>query len=224
MGKFFDQSNAFWTFVNKATDVIFMNIVFLLCCIPLVTIGPAYTALYYTLMKSVRRERGYAFKNFLHSFKQNLKQGLVCWIILLVLGLASAYGIWLLWQQTEGETSGLLGFWISVFAMVFIVCITIYLFPILSRFSFSTGMLFAFSFTMIFKHVLTTVLLVLIWAACIFGCYLCIPLMVFCLPALAVMASSFLLEPHFKVVMKQIEENNKENGIAETVTDPWYNE
>ena len=218
MGKFFDQSNPFWKFVNKTTDIIFMNMLFLLCCLPVVTIGPAYTALYYTLMKSVRRERGYAAKNFFHSFLQNIKQGLISWIIILAISFGGIYGVVSLWGRTEEAEQGLLTFWISVFVLLFMIIMTMYLFPVLSRFNFTLGQLFSFSLVIAFKYLLTTIALLLMLAATVALCYLSTPLFVFIMPALFVFGSSFLIERIFKIYMPQMMNNDPENQPP----DPWY--
>ena len=218
MGKFFDQSNPFWRFVNKTTDIIFMNMLFLLCCLPVITIGPAYTALYYTLMKSVRRERGYAAKNFFHSFLQNIKQGLISWIIILAVAFGGIYGVVSLWGRTEETEQGLLTFWVSVFVLLFLIIMTIYLFPVLSRFNFSLGQLFSFSMVIAFKYILTTIALLLMLAATVALCYLSTPLFVFIMPALFVFGSSFLIERIFKIYMPQMQNGDPESQPA----DPWY--
>ena len=44
--------------LNKAGEIILLNMVFLLCCLPVITIGPALASLYYATIKSIRRERG----------------------------------------------------------------------------------------------------------------------------------------------------------------------
>lgn len=66
-------------------DLIILNLLFLLCCIPIVTIGPAITAMYYVTMKMVRNEEAYIARSFFKSFKENFKQGLGIWLIALVL-------------------------------------------------------------------------------------------------------------------------------------------
>lgn len=50
--------------LNKSGEIILLNMAFLLCCLPVVTVGPALASLYYATMKSIRRERGYPVREF----------------------------------------------------------------------------------------------------------------------------------------------------------------
>ena len=52
---------------------------------PIVTIGPALTALYYMTLKMARNEETYIIRGFFKSFKENFRQAIVIWLIILVL-------------------------------------------------------------------------------------------------------------------------------------------
>ena len=65
------KENPVIAFLNKMADLILLNLIFLLCCIPVVTIGPAITALYAVSLRSVRYGDGYVIQTFFRSFKQN---------------------------------------------------------------------------------------------------------------------------------------------------------
>jgi hypothetical protein len=49
------KENPVIAFLNKMADLILLNLIFLLCCIPVVTIGPAITALYAVSLRSLWR-------------------------------------------------------------------------------------------------------------------------------------------------------------------------
>ena len=55
------KENPVIAFLNKMADLILLNLIFLLCCIPVVTIGPAITALYAV---SLRSEMGMLYRLF----------------------------------------------------------------------------------------------------------------------------------------------------------------
>lgn len=74
----------FFTIMGKVWDMILLSIIWVLCSMTLVLIGPATTALYYTVVKVIRRERGYVTREFFHSFKDNLKLGTITTIIFFV--------------------------------------------------------------------------------------------------------------------------------------------
>ena len=75
------KENPVIAFLNKMADLILLNLIFLLCCIPVVTIGPAITALYAVSLRSVRYGDGYVIQTFFRSFKQNFKQSFVAGMI-----------------------------------------------------------------------------------------------------------------------------------------------
>lgn len=58
------KENPVIAFLNKMADLILLNLIFLLCCIPVVTIGPAITALYAVSLRSVRYGDGYVIQTF----------------------------------------------------------------------------------------------------------------------------------------------------------------
>ena len=84
MGNLFNMDNFFFRFMGKFFDAAVLSIVFTLCCIPVITIGPATTALYYATVKSVRRDRSYPIKEFFHSFKRDFRQSFIMELILII--------------------------------------------------------------------------------------------------------------------------------------------
>lgn len=77
MGSLFDINSKFMQFLYKAADLILLNVLTLLCCIPVVTIGPAFSAMHYVLLRIYRNEERGLLRDFFHSFVSNLKQGIV---------------------------------------------------------------------------------------------------------------------------------------------------
>ena len=72
--------------LNKICDMVCLNVLWLICCIPIITIGASTTALYTIMLKMVKNEEGYIFRGFFKAFKSNFKQSTIIWIILLLLG------------------------------------------------------------------------------------------------------------------------------------------
>ncbi len=93
MDRFFNMDNKFFTFMSRVADLIILNILCIVCCIPIVTIGPSISAMFYVTMKMVRNEESYIVRGFFKSFKQNLKQGIVINLIMLAAGVLLAIDI-----------------------------------------------------------------------------------------------------------------------------------
>ena len=214
MGNFFNMDNGFFTALGKFVDMIIISLIWLILCIPVVTIGPATTSLYYAVVKVIRRERGYLVREFFHSFKTNFKTGLIAGIILTVL-----FAVLVFDRKFATTMTGNQGFiLLSVFnAMIFLlICITLYLFPLLSRFTMGIKQLFKTAVFMAMKHLPTTILLIIIFAAISLGTYI-MPIAILISPALCILLESFLLERVFKKYMPEKSEEAESSG-----RDEWY--
>lgn len=139
MGKFFNMDSPVMRVLGKLADIMWLNLLTAVCCIPIVTAGAAFTAMHYSCLKLVRNEESYVTKDFFNSFKENLKQGIVLWLIVVFVGLFIGFDFWCLVTMTE--TGSMVGIpVIIVFAglcvvTIFCVCTGIFLFPIQSHFA-----------------------------------------------------------------------------------------
>ena len=76
----FEEGSPFQGFLNKVTDLLILNLVTLLLCLPVITAGAALTAMHYVLLKMVRGEEGYIVKSFFRAFKREFRQATVMWV------------------------------------------------------------------------------------------------------------------------------------------------
>lgn len=81
--KFLSIDSPFMQGLNKISDLVIINLLTVLFCIPIITIGPAMTAMHYQVLKLVRDEECYVVKGYFKSFKENFKQATAIWLILL---------------------------------------------------------------------------------------------------------------------------------------------
>ena len=87
MGRFFNLDSPVMVFLSKMADLMILNLLTLLLCIPIITAGDAITALYYMTIKIVKGEEGYIVRGYFKSFKENFKQATLIWLMVLVLGI-----------------------------------------------------------------------------------------------------------------------------------------
>ncbi len=83
--RFFDYDSPLMQFLTKVANLMIINGLTLLCCLPIVTIGASLTAAHYMCMKMVRNEDGPIVKGYFTSFKESFKQATPVWFILLVI-------------------------------------------------------------------------------------------------------------------------------------------
>lgn len=91
MGGIFKIDGKLFRFGTKLTDLMIINLLTLLCCLPIFTIGPALTAMHYVLLRLYRDEEGYIVKGYFKSFKENFKQATLIWLI--YLGIIAVVGL-----------------------------------------------------------------------------------------------------------------------------------
>jgi len=97
MSGFFNLENPVFQLLGKVCDMLFVSVVYIVLCLPIVTIGPANTALYYAIVKVIRRERGYIFREFFRSFKLNFKRGAIVGILLTLAMIILGFDILYAW-------------------------------------------------------------------------------------------------------------------------------
>ena len=69
----FSMDNPFFQFIGKLVDLVWLNILTLVCCLPVFTAGAALSAMYSVLIKMALKEDGVITKPFFRAFKENLK-------------------------------------------------------------------------------------------------------------------------------------------------------
>lgn len=87
-------------------DLMVLNLLWLLCSLPIITVGPATCALYSVTLKLVRHEQVSPIKDFFRGMKENLKAGLLLGLAAIVLLIVAAGDAWFALAQT-GELRSL---------------------------------------------------------------------------------------------------------------------
>lgn len=132
MGKFFDLDSPVMRLLNRVADLLILNILVIICCIPVVTAGAAFTAMHYVILKMIRGEEGYLIRGFFKSFARNFKQAVLIWLMMLLV-IAVYVGDSLIFNYSGVVFPKPLV--IAVVAVgVIIFMIAIYVFPLLARF------------------------------------------------------------------------------------------
>ena len=121
----------------KLCYACFLNLLWMVCSLPIITIGASTTALYYACLKIVREEDFSAASLFFRSFKQNFKQATVLWLIMLAAGIFLAGDGYILWHLRANSSGAPAVFWtlllaIIIAAAVIYVIVLLYLFPLLA--------------------------------------------------------------------------------------------
>lgn len=217
MSNFFNMENPFFTTLSKICDILFISVVYVLLCIPIITIGPASTALYYSTVKVIRKERGYLYREFFKSFRTNFKRGAIIGVIFTILSAVLVFDILYAWGMVDVDyTKGSIFLGVFLAFSLLVLSFSIYAFPILSRFEMTVKQLVKASIYMSMRHFHFTILMDAVIVASIVA-FLYIPMLLFILPGAATFLISLLMERIFKKYMPKAEAPGEETG-----KDEWY--
>ena len=171
--RFFSYDSKFGQLFLKLSYGCCLNFLWLVCCLPIVTIGASTTALYYTSFKIAKDEGSYITKMFFHSFKQNFRQATVIWLIMLVTGLIIGADAVLLYRLRATSTGTVAVIWTLLLAAIFACMIAYaivlaYIFPLLSIASNTTANMFKNAFLIGTHYLFVTILIFFIHYAMFF--------------------------------------------------------
>lgn len=208
--------------LSKLFDIGWLSLIYVVFCVPLVTIGAATTSLYYVSAKVLRKDRGYVWSEFWHSFKLNFKPATLIWLI-----FAAIYGL-LYFNLTTFNTSNAAGGYLvgAYIALAFIVtCVASYAFCLLSRFNMNVRGILRYALYMSFRHFLHTLCFLAILFVAGFGIYagfrVQLPIFLLFVPGLGSFLYTFPMEHLLKKYMPKPEKRYTENG--EEIVE-WYAE
>ena len=156
MGKLFDYEHPFLRLLSKISDLFVLNLMTLVLCLPIVTIGASITAAHYTALK-LHRGESYVMQSFWKSFKENFKQSTIIWMIFALFFVVEYLAFITLSNGTTETDLTMQG--VIVATGVFGVCFMLWVFPLQSKFMNKIWKTIYTSFVMTFKHIIRTVLL-----------------------------------------------------------------
>lgn len=105
LDRIFDFDNVVFRTIDKIGKIFLLNFFWLICSLPVFTMGAATTALIYSSMK-LQENEGYWYQNFFSSFKENFKQATGIFFLYLAAGIILAVNFLLGGQA--GDSFGLL--------------------------------------------------------------------------------------------------------------------
>ncbi len=164
MEKWLGPDSKFYKWGTLLADLIILTVLWLICSLPIITMGAATTALYYVTTRQLSNREGYVSRDFFRSFRKNFFQATLVEIILGIISVALFINILMLDRST---VLGSILFPIQFVILYELTIVTIYIYPILSRFEFKTVQLFKTAFFMANRHLMTTITCFVLFVAAI---------------------------------------------------------
>ncbi len=196
--------------LTAAIDIITAGLLWLLCSLPVITLGASSAALYYGVVKCIRHERGRLVKSFFSAFRRDFKTATLLWLIFIAAALILSADVYAFERMGGGSALGMIGKILLLALLAFFP----WVFAFASRFSNSVSGTLKFSGYLALKHIGTTLLM----TAELLGFGLIVwlmPPLVFLLPGLVCLLLSLHIEPVFKSVTAEMSTSDG---------DDWFNE
>ena len=135
MFSMFSPDSKFMQIISRVTDLILLNIVYLITCLPVFTIGASTAALYTLCFQMMREEDNGILKAFFRAFKSNFKQATAIWGLTLLVVLPALY-----YFDLAFHAAGLLRAGCLLFLLIALIGLltAVYAFPWISQFQNAT--------------------------------------------------------------------------------------
>ena len=146
--------------LNKIGDMVIANLLFILCCIPIITIGPSLTALYHCMLRTVKGNNNGTTKACFRTFKETVRRPLPVWRGLLAVGFLQVTNIRFLESTTSAASKPL--FYLSRGITGLVVVLALYIFPVIAAFANTTINLIRNAYVFAFLHFPSTLLIAVI--------------------------------------------------------------
>lgn len=133
--KLFNPDSRIMIFLSRVADLVILNILWLVCCIPVVTIGASTTAMYHVIRHWQKDSVSSVVRDFFQSFKEDFKQATPVYLILLIPTAAVVMNAMLIFnpENSAAVPSYLLVIWfISALILLFI---SSFVYPVMAFFA-----------------------------------------------------------------------------------------
>ena len=200
--KFLNPDNALMITMTQITDCIFLSLFWLIGCIPVVTMGASFAALYDATYRGFRQGEKHSWGRFLQVYQENWKASILPTLVFLVGSSLLGKTLIALWNSAAAGNLPWMVFSGAAFVGVLVLGILSILFPGLSRFENSFLGLLKNTVFLAMANLPRTLALGFLNAMTVMLCAVfVIPL--FFLPSLAALMGSLLIEPMFKPYMPE---------------------
>ena len=202
--KFLNPDNALMITMTQITDCIFLSMFWLLGCLPVVTVGASFAALYDATFRGFRQGDKHCWGRFWQVYRENWKAGILPTAVFLAVLTLVTKALVALWNAAVAGGVSWMLFSGLAFVGVLVLGMVSVLFPMLSRFENPFLGLLKNTVFLAMANLPRTIALGILNAAAGLACaFFVLPL--FFLPSLAALIGSVLIEPMFRPFMPAAE-------------------
>ena len=133
MHNLFHYENPFIQFLVRVGDLMILNVLFILCSAPVVTLGASLTALHRVTQNMLFAQEEPLLKAFFRAFRQNFKQSTLAWLVELVVIVSLVCDVLLVMAYFNGGLAKAMYILVAVLAIL-VVGVFSYLMPLIARY------------------------------------------------------------------------------------------
>ncbi len=160
MRSLFDYDGPVLRFFSKLADLVILNFLTMIFCIPIFTIGPALTAAHYAALK-LHRGESYVFRNYWKSFKENFKQSIAIGFIFAIFLVIAGSGLLIMYGSTGTFNAIVQG--VILMSLIFAIIVLLWVYPVQSRFVNTVGATIRNAFILGFKHIFRSLYMIMLY-------------------------------------------------------------
>lgn len=208
----FNYDNPVMRFIGKFWDVLILNILWMICSIPIITIGASSTAVYYVTLKLARDDDGYTFRSFFHSFKENFRQATIIWLIFLAIGVVLFCDLWFVITVdiVPAGTPRMVASALFIGMLIVWFVVLTYVFPVLARFYGTIKQTILNAFLLAFRYLLYTIAMVAVDIGIVYLTFTSLPVLSMLGFGLIAFLNSYFLQQIFKKYIPKEEPESEE--------------
>lgn len=204
----FSADGTFFSVCSKIVDMAVITFLWVVGCVPIVTILTSTASMYHTTVKCVRFDRGKASRDFIEAYKKNLKQGIGLTVLYGIIGVIIGFVDYKMVFLAQSRTSVMFIFSLGMFIVTCLYLVNLlWIVPVFSRFSNTFGNIIRLNFVISFRYIIRSILMFVIIAAGIILVLASVPIVIL-MPSLIMFLISYLSEPVLHKFMPKQEEDN----------------
>ena len=151
----------FYGLVEKFANLLILNALWLICSLPILTIGPATSAMLSVVRQWKLHEDTSSVRNFFHYFKENFRYSFIIGLFYIGYSVILFFNLFYLNQDQSGlKIIMLIPLLVITF---FVICLLAYIFPIISHYKLSFKKTIQTAFFMSIYYFPTTILLFILF-------------------------------------------------------------
>lgn len=196
MNSLFDYDSLFWRILSRISDYFLLSLLWMVCCIPIVTVPAASIALYDCVSRCIHGKQGGIYIRFFRTLWAELKRSVALALLWTVISALLTY-CYLLLRQNAADSEGFqVVELVYTFSLIIPAAVLCWVIAVESRFVYGFGQLHKVAVIFTFAHLPHTAAITVLALLAVFLC-LWFPVLLLILPCITAHLQSIFIEKVF---------------------------